>query len=322
MIVKTLTGVSFFDEAYGGFYRGRCALASGRSGTGKTLLGLQFILQGLRQDERCLILSAIPAADLTICAEALNLSISPAIDSGNLVLLEYHNFIPGRDREHDLMLPPEGFEQIREIIDANAVQRVVLDTVLPWVAIPQIEQIAERVFSFVRAFDRLGTTTLLTLPKPVSPMAFKLKNALEEVVPISITLTPDTAARGRFAWHVSKYLGENKLGPAQPYGIVSGQGLGIPPPIEVIPPAPVRTETAPPPPESRRPAEPAATSRPIRFASAFPSARSPAPPARAATMEPASRDLPPPPEPGEPATQEKVRFSSVWPRPGGAGKQG
>ncbi|MDZ4197937.1 MAG: ATPase domain-containing protein [Kiritimatiellia bacterium] len=311
MIAKTLTGVSFFDEQLGGIYRGRALLACGRSGTGKTILGLQFLLQGLRQEERCLILSGLPAADLTICAEAMDLSIATAIDSGNLVFLEYHDFIPGRNREQNLTLPPEAFDQIREIIDANAVRRVVLDTVLPWVTIPKVEQIAEHVFSFVRAFDRMGTTTLLTLPKPVSSMAFKLKNALEEVVPVSVLLAPQTDRSGGFTWQVSKYLGEKKLGAPVPYSILPGQGLAraleqpVSAPSDAASSAPAPKAAGGPPPVP----PPAAAHSPsrVRFASAFPAGGSPpGAPRESTNTSPQS-----PPEPGP----EVVRFSTVWPRP-------
>ena len=60
MVTKTLTGVPFFDEHYGGIYRGRSMLACGRIASGKTVLGLQFIRQGLKQNERCLFLSGQP----------------------------------------------------------------------------------------------------------------------------------------------------------------------------------------------------------------------------------------------------------------------
>lgn len=224
MITKTLTGVSLIDEGYGGIYRGRAVLACGRSGAGKTVFGLQFIQQGLRQGERCLMLSARLAADLIIYADAMEIPIGEAVNTGNLILLEYQNYVPGRDREENMTLPPEGFLQFKQIIDTNAIQRVVLDTALPWVTIRAQATLAEHVFSFIRAFDRLNTTTLLTIPKPVSPMAFRLKNAIEEVVPVSIMLAYDQGTGKRFM-NVTKYLGEKKLAPEIEYSIAPREGI-------------------------------------------------------------------------------------------------
>ena len=224
MITKTLTGVPFFDEHYGGIYRGRSMLVSGKASSGKTVLGLQFIQQGIRQGEHCLILSGQPMNDLIIFAEALKLPLGAAMEAGNLVLLEYHDFIPGRDSEEHITLPPDGFLQFKEIIEAHAVQRVVLDTVLPWVSIrPQIN-LVEHVFSFVRAFERIGVTTLITIPKPASLPSMRLKNALEEVVPVSVTLST-TPNSDENIWIATKYLGEMKLDQGTPYRITPGVGI-------------------------------------------------------------------------------------------------
>jgi hypothetical protein len=80
------------------------------------------------------------------------------------------------------------------------------------------------VFSFVRAFDRLNTTTLLTMPMPVSPMAFRLKNALEEIVPVSVMLTFNPGSGKRF-FNVTKYLGEKKLAPEIEFAIAPKAGI-------------------------------------------------------------------------------------------------
>jgi circadian clock protein KaiC len=49
------TGVPGLDELLGGgFYAGRCTLVAGSSGTGKTTLGLQFAIEGLRRGEPCM----------------------------------------------------------------------------------------------------------------------------------------------------------------------------------------------------------------------------------------------------------------------------
>lgn len=284
---KALTGVGFFDERYGGTYAGRCMLLTGPSGSGKSAIGLQFVVQGVRQGERCLILSAQPAADVVIYASAFGMQVQQAVDSGELIILEYADYIPGRDREENLMLPPEGFVQLQEIIDSNAVQRVVLDTALPWVMTPSPELLAEHVFSFVRAFERLRCSTLLTLPRPVSPLASKLKAALDDVVPVTVALSVEPES-GEHRWSVTKYLGETRLDPAVPFILQTGVGaLRAPPPAPPLPTTPPAPEYTP-------------------FAAAVgmaPSADRPAP-----TGAPLSQ---PSTSPGEGRPVGKVRFSNV-----------
>ncbi len=272
MISKTLTGVPFFDDRFGGIYRGRAMLVSGRSGSGKSLFGLHFIAHGIRQAERCLLLSGRQAVDVAIYSAAAGLSLMDAVDDGKVILLEYSDYVPGRAGEADLVLPPEGFVQLQEMIQANAIQRVVLDTCMPWMTLPSSANLAQHVFSFVRSFDRLGVTMLLTLPKPVSPMAFKLKSILEETVPVAATLSMDEATEQRLCI-VTKYLGESRPDVGTRFEVRPGEGLCLPletpistatpPPRAEVVSADVSRETAPPfrAPEAPKPSSP----RKIRF---------------------------------------------------------
>lgn len=206
MLGKTPSGVDFFDAEYGGLYRGRPMLLSGPSQSGKSLIGIQFVARGLKHQERCLLLSMQPSRDLLTRAESLGVPFSHAVESGSLILLEYSDFVPGRDSASTLVVPPEGFHQLRELIELEAITRVVIDPVLPWVTIPSAEHLAEHVFSFVRAFERMGVTALFTIPKPVSIAAVRLHRLLEEVVPISVLILHEAGSQKR-TWLVNKYLG-------------------------------------------------------------------------------------------------------------------
>ncbi len=224
MIGKTPIGVPFFDAEFGGVYPNRVSLVTGRAGSGKTILGLHFLDQGLRQHERALMLSARPAQDLVITAESLGMSFAPSIESGALTLLEYNEFVPGRDHEANINLPPDGFIQLKEVIEQQAVNRVVIDTVLPWITLSDSAHLPEHIFSLVRAFERLGVTALFTLPKPVSTTAGRLRKLVEDVVPVSLTLLrePDAPSRQML---VTKYLGVNARPEGFAYDIVAQKGF-------------------------------------------------------------------------------------------------
>lgn len=220
---KELTGIEFFDVASGGVYAGRCWLLCGPSGSGKSAISLQFLAQGIRSGQRALLLSARPAADSAIWAAAFGPDMEHAVDSGELTLLEYSHYVPGRDRETNMMLPTEGFLELQDIIESQAVRRMAIDTVVPWVAAARPDLVSEHVFSFVRAFERLRCTTLLTLPRPVSPAAVRIKNALDDVVPISVALSVDPKT-GQKTWTTTKYLGAARTFLPTPYVLVPGRG--------------------------------------------------------------------------------------------------
>ena len=157
MIAKTLSGIPFLDQDYGGVYAGRSTLICGRSGTGKTVAGFHFVKQGLDQAERCLILSTMPANDLLILAGSLGFNFSSAVAEQQLILLEYHSFVPGTTIGWKT-IPAEGYTQLREIIETNSISRLVLDSVLPWVMSP-VSQVSRPA----RQLSRVD------LPTPESP---------------------------------------------------------------------------------------------------------------------------------------------------------
>ena len=223
MIDKTRLGIPLFDDRYGGIYRRRSALCIGRQGSGKTIAAIHFLMQSIKEGERGLLLSAWRAHDLAIIAQQMGFPLSEAVDKGQVALLEYANIMPTPEFEKNLTLPPGSFMEFQDIVESNSFHRVAIDTVLPWVAIPQKDKLAKHIFSFIQAIERMGVTTLLTMPKPVSPLAFTLKNRLEEQVPIVFTLEVDD--QERHTMFVNKYLGENTLPPPVPFVITPGAGI-------------------------------------------------------------------------------------------------
>ena len=244
--LKTPTGIAFFDARRGGVYAGRCWLLSGPSGTGKSAVGLQFLGQGIRQGEHGLLLSIQRAVDTVLWASSHGPQMEQAIENGGVAVLEYGDVVPGRDKTPNPNLPPEGFLDLQRIVIANAVKRVVLDTVLPWAMPQHPDTMNERVFSLVHALERLGCTTLLTLPRPVSPMAARLKEALERLVPVAVDLAL-SLDNGQRTWLTTKYLGDTNRPAPIAYALVPGVGAqadGDAPPkaaaAAVPPPARVR----------------------------------------------------------------------------------
>jgi circadian clock protein KaiC len=109
------TGVAGLDEVLGGgLARERLYLVLGESGAGKTTLGLQFLLEGVRQGEPCLYVSF---AETT--AEIAALASSHGWSLGELEVYEFP--AEGRDRGMQTILLPaevELQELLRPLLDA------------------------------------------------------------------------------------------------------------------------------------------------------------------------------------------------------------
>jgi len=228
MTDKTPIGIDLLDTRYGGVFRGRPFLLSGPSRTGKSTATFHFLRKGLRLRERCLLLTARPAADVLAEAEGMGLGFAESVRNGDIILLEYADDVPGRHSESQITLPPDSFTQLAAVISEQAVARLVLDTCVPWVAVKSPDRLEEHVFSFVRSLDRMGVTTLLTMPKAASLAAAKLYKMIEAQVPISLTLDPAEGSDHRLMI-VNKYLGmDDKVGLEIPFTIVAGIGIVSP----------------------------------------------------------------------------------------------
>lgn len=114
--------------------------------------------------------------------------------------------------------------ELQDIIESQSVARIVLDSVVPWLAIQPVARLTEHVYSFSHALERLRVTSFLTMPKPVSAAAFSLKKLMEDLCPVSITLDHENGANRSFI--VSKYIGEMQgIAQTLPIDIVKGQGI-------------------------------------------------------------------------------------------------
>ena len=226
VVDKTKLGVSFFDAHFGGIYRGRSVLCVGRHGSGKSILSCQFVNQALQDGDKALLLSKHQAHDTIIVGESLGFPFTDAVSRGDLTLLEYNIFIPESNASTNILLPPQVFMELQEIIEEKSIRRVVFDTVLPWVAIQPTSRLAEHVSSFVHAVERLGVTALFNLPKPVSSPAHMLKGRLEDQCPIVINLNHESGSSRVFS--VTKYLGETQnISPAFPFEIAPKSGFQL-----------------------------------------------------------------------------------------------
>ena len=266
MIVdKTKLGVSFFDASFGGVYRGRQVLCAGRRGSGKSILACHFLNQAIQDGDKALLLTKYRAHDTIIIAESLGFPFEKAVTNGQLIILEYASFIPEGHASANVMLPPQSFMELQTTVESQSIRRVAFDNVLPWVAIHPVERLAEHVYSFIHAIERLGITALFTLPKPISNPAFTLQTRLEDLCPVVIKLDHENGEKR--VLRVTKYLGEIKnLSQPLSFTIVPEHGIVDPSSI---------TETIKPvaPPSTTSPADPAMptaaprANKPISFSS-------------------------------------------------------
>src|SRR5262249_3408942 len=129
-LAKSATGIVGLDEVtFGGLPKGRTTLVTGGAGSGKTLLGIQFLAQGVRQfgEPGVLITFEETLADLRENVRSLGLDLDRLIARREIAVDHVHleRSEIQETGEYDL----EGlFVRLAHAIDSVGAKRVVIDT--------------------------------------------------------------------------------------------------------------------------------------------------------------------------------------------------
>lgn len=118
---RILTGNPQIDEMVsGGFFQGSTSLITGASGTGKTIMGLTFIVEGLKNGENCLFTGFEESAEQLIQnAESFGWNLREYIEKGLLVLRCVY--------PHEKSVE-EHLADIKEIVESKQIKRCVVDS--------------------------------------------------------------------------------------------------------------------------------------------------------------------------------------------------
>ena len=125
-INRIKTGVPGLDIIIqGGLPKNSITLVSGPPGSGKSILCFQFLLDGIKNNEKCLFLTLDKKSEgLIVQAKELGLNFEPAIEEG-LIKFEYLN-----------INKKEVYEKMANEILSKNYDRVVLDSITPLAEMP------------------------------------------------------------------------------------------------------------------------------------------------------------------------------------------
>jgi circadian clock protein KaiC len=153
------SGIAGLDQVIaGGFVKGHGILVTGSYGTGKTTMGMQFLVEGAKTGEPGLYITFEEQPEQLIEeGESLGWDISSLISQKKLKILR---IVP-----QDLINVVEaGFGQVGDIVDSIGVQRVVVDSVISFEM--QGKDDYERrkmLMDLVSWFKKKGCTVMMTM---------------------------------------------------------------------------------------------------------------------------------------------------------------
>jgi circadian clock protein KaiC len=138
---------------WGGPHAGSATLVAGAVGTGKTVLSLQFLLEGARRGERGLLVGLRETpSELVAKAKRLGLDIEAAIRRKQIVLLHHAPV--------DLIADELGFRLV-EAMDRLSPARMVIDEISDLEHAVRGERARGYLASLLRRLHNLGVTSLI-----------------------------------------------------------------------------------------------------------------------------------------------------------------
>jgi KaiC/GvpD/RAD55 family RecA-like ATPase len=163
--IRVTSGIPGLDELIeGGFPRNRSILVSGGTGTGKTIFGLQFLVEGAKRGEAG-VLVAVDEKPRHVIEDALRFGwdLAGASEKKLLSVLDASPYFTARHGTNGLDARQVASDLAQQVRGISAM-RLVIDSLTS--LIPH-ETPDLRVYDFLRSFlfsleDNLGCTMLLT----------------------------------------------------------------------------------------------------------------------------------------------------------------
>jgi circadian clock protein KaiC len=229
-VQKIRTTIEGFDDiSHGGLPKGRTTLASGTSGTGKTLFAVQFLYNGITQFDEPAVFVTFEESPIDIIQNALSFGwpLQALIDEGKLFILDASPDPEGQDIAGDFDLSAL-IERIHYAIRKYKAKRVAIDSVTAIFQQYDAAAVVRReVFRLTARLKQIGVTTVMTTERieEYGPVA---RYGVEEFVSDNVVILRNVldGERRRRTLEILKLRGTSHMKGEYPFTITK-DGINI-----------------------------------------------------------------------------------------------
>lgn len=227
-LTRILTGVAELDAVLrGGVLRNRIHLIEGRPGTGKTTIGLCYLMHGIRQGETCLY--------VTLSESAQELHATAANHGWSLDGIHIEELMPlppGSAPSQTILLPTDSelsalVDRVADLVAESGAQRVVIDSMVEIRLLAHDSaQYRRQIIELRRRLSDIGATVLLLDDLTSQEREYELQSAVHGVLTLEQLERNFGAARRRL--RVVKLRGGDFQSGWHDYAIKTGEVLVFP----------------------------------------------------------------------------------------------
>jgi circadian clock protein KaiC len=190
---RTSSGINGLDEIImGGFPKSRSILVAGEPGTGKTIFGIQYLVNGAKEGQKGIYVSIDEKPEHVIQdAKQLGWDIEGYLNDGTLHILDVSNYFnQARLGKKDGFNIAQVIDDLKDHIQSIGASRLVVDPISPMVFnSDSVLEISEyiRKLVFELEDESLGCTSILTSHIPVGSQKLG-QYGIEEFVTSGVVL--------------------------------------------------------------------------------------------------------------------------------------
>lgn len=174
------TGLSIIDKSWGGFYRGGTYLLLGQRKTGRTLLGLQYASECVKQNEVCLYFTSMRPKDLMIQAASIDFDLQTAMDQNQTIVVRVSppsDIYEGENQDDFLV---EYLNDIVTVVEQYQPDRLVFDELTYFVGFEDINLLQQTFLQAMEKIEEQSVTSLFILAEPATPLAQMIVDAIAQ----------------------------------------------------------------------------------------------------------------------------------------------
>ena len=172
------SGISIVDNAWGGFYRGGTYLLIGPRKSGRTLLGLQFAKECVKQKEVCLYFTSMRPKDLMIQAASIDFDLQQYMNQNQVIVVRVAPPSDLQEVENTDEFLVEYLRDIVTVVGQYQPNKMVFDELTPFINFVNLTLLQDVFIETTEAIENESVTSLFILGDPATPAANSIADTL------------------------------------------------------------------------------------------------------------------------------------------------